>query len=125
MDRRNINRMMQMCTIIADKADLGDVRDRDAVFRICNSGIRAVSSVMCHGISDIQMLMNEYAELKIRLETACSIQDDTNEMVETLLGQDDPTELLSEEEMEILTELCKPARDYIQKCIHKYDEEEQ
>lgn len=125
MDKGNINRMVRLCMGIADRADSEDAVDRAAVQKVCGCGIRIVSSTLRRGIAEIMLLMDGYEATKLNLEIANGIKKDAHETLESLFGINNPSELLYEDEMGKLKELCEPAREYINSCLHKHDEEDE
>ena len=124
MDKGNINRMVRLCMSIADRADSEDALDRATVQKMCGCGTRVVSSTLRRGIAEILLLMDGYEATKLNFEIANGIKKDAHETLESLFGINNPSELLYEDEMENLTELCEPAKEYIESCLRKHDEEE-
>lgn len=126
MNTANINRLMRMCTTVADRADqsIDDEVLKAAMFPVFSSGVRTVGGVMRRGIADIQLLLDEYSDMAFRLKIANNSKEEMNEFLTKAFGEHD-IEIFNEAEIAKIIELCEPARKYIESVIKDINDEDE
>ncbi len=126
MNTANINRLMRMCTTVADRADqsIDDEVLEAAMFPVFSSGVRTVGGVMRRGIADIQLLLDEYSDIVFRLKIANNSKKETDAFLTRAFGDYD-LDIFNEAEIAKIIELCEPARKYIEAVIKDINDEDE
>lgn len=123
MDTSNINKLMRLCTTVADRADeaMDDDTLEACMFPVFNSGMRNVGGIMRRGVADIQLLLNEYSEMAFRLKISDNSRKEMRSFLQAAFGDYD-LEIFNETEVAKIIELCRPAREYIESVIKEIDD---